>query len=432
MRGRGRYGNQQNKPSLALRAAAFQQHMSKMFITHADPVLKPRPVSPPRGGIKKPKPKQKPKSSNPIPTSTIFESNSVSDKRERYFRNLTLAEQLGIVEPPPAPLTDEQFETVKIDAQKRGFFNEVCPICLEKFGPDNIVLLSCSHLLHATCLMNFRKFTRGQRHLCPVCRSPYEFVEVRAENAYHDRCARDIQRVVRGFLIRDKVGREAPPGTYLHRRWVIARAQDASTRLVRAMDNQSDAVDAMLSAIDADLEYSRNIMRAAEERDKQIDWDTIRAKCLARLSTSSSCCSHCDHNHEKDEHHHDGVCSDNHAENEAEECPVCLRTMKPEEASITSCGHIFHTTCLSSWLSFCENQSRQPTCPVCRAIFQSTTLIEQDTEEKTKKENKIGLYGDSDEDADIYGRSSALKDPQKRRTESSKRKLPPPQRARWH
>ena len=378
MRGRGRYGNQQqNKPSLALRAAAFQQHMSKMFITHADPVLKPRPTSPTRGGIKKPKPKQKPKLSNPIPTSTIFESNSVSDKRDRYFRNLTLAEQLGIVEPPPAPLTDEQFETVKIDAQKRGFFNEVCPICLEKFGPDNIVLLSCSHLLHATCLMNFRKFARGQRHLCPVCRSPYEFVEVRAENAYHDRCARDIQRVVRGFLVRDKVGREAPPGTYLHRRWVIARAQDASTRLVRAMDNQSDAVDAMLSAIDADLEYSRNIMRAAEERDKQIDWQTIRAKCLARLKTSK-CCNHCDHEHD---HVHS---ADDQTENEPEECPVCLRTMKPEEASVTSCGHIFHTTCLSSWLSFCENQSRQPTCPVCRAIFQSTTLLEQPPDEKSK------------------------------------------------
>lgn len=428
MRGRGRYGNQQqNKPSLALRAAAFQQHMSKMFITHADPVLKPRAVSPPRGGIKKPKPKQRQKMTNPIPTSTIFESNSVSDKRERYFRNLTLAEQLGIVEPPPAPLTDEQFETVKIDAQKRGFFNEVCPICLEKFGPDNIVLLSCSHLLHATCLMNFRKFTRGQRHLCPVCRSPYEFVQVRAENAYHDRCARDIQRIVRGFLVRDKVGREAPPGTFLHRRWVIARAQDASTRLVRAMDNQSDAVDAMLSAIDADLEYSRNIMRAAEERDKQVDWQTIRMKCLQKLKNSTKCCKNCDHDH-------DHVLNDLH-ENEqiecdGEECPVCLRTMKPEEASVTSCGHIFHSTCLSSWLSFCENQSRQPTCPVCRAIFQSTTLIEKVDDDQ--KKTKDGVEN-SDELGDAELSENSNKDMQQRKkVESNKRRVQLLQRAKWH
>ena len=342
MRGKGRYGNQQQKPSLALRAAAFQQHMAKMFVSHADPVLKPRSISPPRSGIKKPKPK--PKQAVPVPTSTIFESNSVSDKRERYFHNLTLAEQLGIVEPPPAPLTNEQFETVKIDAQKRGFYNECCPICLEKFGPDNLVLLSCSHLLHATCLMNFRKFTRGQRHLCPVCRSPYEFVEVKAEGAYHDRCARLIQKVVRGFLIREKIGREAPPGSYLHRRWVISKAQDASTRLVRAMDNQSDAVDAMLSAIDADLEYSRNIMRAAEERDKVIDWNAIKLKCI-----------------ERDE----------------DECPVCLRKMSPNDSSVTSCGHMFHTACLTSWLSFCQNQNSQPTCPVCRSIFQHQPMIEQ-------------------------------------------------------
>ncbi|OHS98520.1 hypothetical protein TRFO_35052 [Tritrichomonas foetus] len=376
MRGRGRFGNQPQKPSLALRAAAFQQHMAKMFTSHADPILKPRSVSPPRSGIKKPKPKSKPV--GPIPTSTIFESNSVADKRERYFHNLTLAEQLGIVEPPPAPLTNEQFETVKIDAQKRGFYNESCPICLEKFGPDNLVLLSCSHLLHATCLMNFRKFTRGQRHLCPVCRSPYEFVEVKAEGAYHDRCARLIQRVVRGFLIRDKIGREAPPGSYLHRRWVISKAQDASTRLVRAMDNQSDAVDAMLSSIDADLEYARSVMRAAEERDKVIDWDSIKFKCLER---------------------------------EDDECPVCLRKMAPDESSVTSCGHMFHTTCLNSWLSFCQNQNNQPTCPVCRAIFQHVEMIEKPKNEPKSEKN------------------SSL---QKKKPESKRKVMMPRERAKWH
>lgn len=393
MRGRGRYGNQQQKPSLALRAAAYQQHMAKMFISHADPVIKPRAISPPRGLLKKSKPK--PKSTNPIPTSTIFESNSVSDKRERYIHNLTLAEQLGIVEPPPAPLTDEQFETVKIDAQKRGFYNEVCPICLEKFGPDNIVLLSCSHLLHATCLMNFRKFTRGQHHLCPVCRSPYEFVEVRAENAYHDRCARDIQRVVRGFLVRERIGREAPPGSILHRRWVISKAQDASSRLLKAMNNQSDAVDAMLSAIEADLEYSRNIMKAAEERDKQIDWDSIRAKCIGKLR--------------------------NETEKEGEECPVCLRKLKSDDAGVTSCGHMFHTKCIESWSSFCENQNNQPTCPVCRSIFQMTTLIERTEEERQQEQNRHCCCH-----SDLGGLGVVPK-----KKPESKKKIAQP-RARWH
>jgi hypothetical protein len=182
-----RRGRDPSKPSLALRAAALQQHMvAKMFASPPDalPIVKPAPKP------AKPKSKSKSKSSVPITTSTIFESNSVAEKRRRYAAKLTLAERLGIVEPPPAPLTDEQFETVKIGAQQRGFYDQECPICLEHFGPDNLALLSCTHLLHATCLMNFRRFSSGHPHLCPVCRSPYEFVEVHAEAAFHHRCAR--------------------------------------------------------------------------------------------------------------------------------------------------------------------------------------------------------------------------------------------------
>lgn len=340
-------GTKKNKPSLALRAAAFQQHMAtKMFVSPVpEPLIKqssPK-VIPPK------KSKSKPEKPKAIPTSTIFESSSVAEKQKKYSHQLTLAEQLGIVEPPPPPLTDEQFETVKIDAQKRGFFNEVCPICLEKFGPDNMVLLSCSHLLHATCLMNFRRFTRGQVQKCPICRSQYEFVEVKAESAYHQRCARDIQRVVRGFLIRDKIGREAPAGSALHRKWVINRTQDASNRLVKALDHQNDAVDAMLTAVDHDLEYARAIMKAVEERDKRVDWSAIKRKALERGSN--------------------------------QECPVCLRVMNENDSEITSCGHMFHTQCLHSWLTYCENGNNQPTCPVCRTIFQHQPLNHPETKQ---------------------------------------------------
>lgn len=347
MRGRGRGGPK--KVSLAVRAAAYQQHMAQKLFASPDPIVKPRSPSPP-----KPKVRPQPKKAVPVPTSTIFESNSVADKRQRYKRKLTLAEQLGIVEPPPAPLTDEQFETVKIDAEKRGFYDQTCPICMEKFGPDNLVLLSCSHLLHATCLMSFRRFTRGQEHLCPVCRSPYEFVEVHAETAYHHKCAREIQRVFRGFLVRDRVGREAPPGSMLHRKWVIAKAQGASGKLIKAMDHQSDAIDAMLSALDADLEYSRSIMRAMEERERIVDWQEIKQKAIDRKQV---------------------------------ECPVCLREMDPDETEVTSCGHSFHQKCLESWLKFCENQNKAATCPVCRAVFQHQPMVERpEGEEPPKKQ----------------------------------------------
>ena len=116
-----------------------------------------------------------------------------------------------------------------------------------------------------------------------------------------------------------------------------------SGNLIKVMDHQSDA-------LDADLEYSRSIMRAVEEREKRVDWDQLKRKALERTHS---------------------------------ECPVCLREMEPKECDITSCGHMFHTTCIDSWLKFCETQDKQPTCPVCRAIFQHQAMVEKkETEEK--------------------------------------------------
>lgn len=339
-----------SKPSLALRAAAFQQHMALQMLDTVDPSMK-RKISSSKTHpkITKPVTKKKQPAAQPIPTSTIFESNSVQPNLDKYHKTLDLAEKIGLVEAPPPPLTNEQFETVKIQAQDRGFYNQACPICMEPFGPDNLVLLSCSHLLHATCLMNFRKFARDHYldQRCPVCRSHYEFVQVHAESAYNSRCAALIQRVFRGYEVRCHLNEFAPQGSALNRRWVMAKVTHASNRLVSAMEHQSDAVDAMLSAIDADLEYSRQIMKAAEMREKVIDWDKVKKEALER-----------------------GI----------GECPVCLRQMKEDDCSVTSCGHIFHTHCLKSWLSFCSGSDKPGTCPVCRAIFQWKQVIEKSVE----------------------------------------------------
>ena len=332
--------SKQRKPkiSLALRAAAIQQHMEVRLGDNFDPIIKPKSPKKVNPILKKQPCKcHHHHEFKPIPTASIFESETVKTNEKKYKSQLTLAERLGIIEPPPAPLTDEQFETVKIEAEKRGFFNEACPICLEKFGPDNMVLLSCSHLLHATCLMNFRKFSRGHANLCPVCRQPYEFVQVKAEAAYNNRCAIDIQRVFRGFMVRNKLGELAPEGSELHRRWVLSRAHLASDRLVSAVDRQSDAIDAVLGSIDHDLEWARAVMRAAEEQGREIDWSAVKQKAVERC---------------------------------AGDCPVCLRPMKESDSAVTSCGHMFHIKCLQSWLKFCEGSSQTPTCPCCRSPFQ--------------------------------------------------------------
>jgi hypothetical protein len=133
---------------------------------------------------------------------------------------------------------------------------------------------------------------------------------------------------------------------------VIGKAQETSTRLANVIDHQNDAIDAMLSALDADLEYSRSIMRAMEEREKEVDWRVIKQKAVERNQT---------------------------------ECPVCLREMDVHHCEVTSCAHLFHRACLESWLAFCGAQDRPPTCPVCRGTFQHRSMCE-DAEEPPERE----------------------------------------------
>lgn len=43
------------------------------------------------------------------------------------------------------------------------------------------------------------------------------------------------------------------------------------------------------------------------------------------------------------------------------ECPICYECVEGTSTSTTPCGHVFHTTCLGSWLE------RGTTCPSCRS-----------------------------------------------------------------
>jgi hypothetical protein len=181
---------------------------------------------------------------------------------------------------------------------------------------------------------------------------------VRAEAAFHDRCARVIQRAFRRYRLRDRIGQTAAAGTFLHRRWVIGKAQDASIRLANAIDRQSDAIDAMLASLDVDLEHARNVMRAMEAREKEVYWGMITLEVLERKQT---------------------------------ECPVCLREMDYRRCRVTSCGHLFHRACLDSWLAFCESAERPPSCPVCRSVCENRTMSEDEesAEEATESAGPV-------------------------------------------
>ena len=236
--------------------------------------------------------------------------------------------------------------------ENQNKFCEKCPICNERFGVKNIVVLSCGHKIHATCLMSFRRFSRQQVHKCPVCQKPYQFVEMKVEMEHHNRAAIQIQKVFRGYLFRKQLMKFIEPGSLLHRKWVLSRAEKASTRLASAIEDQSDAVDAILASIDKELDWARNVMSSVEIKGKDIDWNAVKEKIQKRWNG---------------------------------ECPICLREIKKNECSITSCCHAFHTSCIQSWINYCQKAQNPVTCPVCRSVFQHQSLYLNSMPKLTQK-----------------------------------------------
>lgn len=79
-------------------------------------------------------------------------------------------------------LAGTDWDQVQLQAVQRCATD--CPICIMPLTDQGLykknsssrpaVLLSCSHVFHATCLEAFEEFSLDKRRVCPVCRSLYD------------------------------------------------------------------------------------------------------------------------------------------------------------------------------------------------------------------------------------------------------------------
>lgn len=240
------------------------------------------------------------------------------------------------------PFYQVNYSSLRREVENGKYINEMCMICKCKLGSENIVLLSCGHVLHHSCLKSFRKLSRLSVHTCPKCRQPYSIAEIDIDIEELNKCAKTIQRVFRGYIIRREMDKYVPPGSLLHRKWLALHTQTASQKLTSVIDQQNDSVDLILSTIDHQLEWARSIMKAAEVRGTDYDWNSVRKKVRTRQAP----------------------------------CSICIRPIFDIECAITSCCHSFHLQCLKSWMQYCQTGGVQPSCPECRSMFQYRLLID--------------------------------------------------------
>ena len=61
--------------------------------------------------------------------------------------------------------------------------------------------------------------------------------------------------------------------------------------------------------------------------------------------------------------------SDESASDEEDECHICLASLDEELEVLEGCGHIFHVSCISSWVARKESEKISASCPKCRAAI---------------------------------------------------------------
>ena len=61
--------------------------------------------------------------------------------------------------------------------------------------------------------------------------------------------------------------------------------------------------------------------------------------------------------------------SDESESDEEDECHICLASLDEELEVLEGCGHIFHASCISSWVARKESEKICASCPKCRAAI---------------------------------------------------------------
>ena len=190
----------------------------------------------------------------------------------RYAPKLSLAQSLGLVAAPAAPLTEEEWGVVRASSAARGdsAVEASCAICREPFRSHKQVLLSCTHVFHKVCLQNFERLSRASERACPICRharyqkcmitegaEQFELASsLRMQRAWRVSCARRELGARREKWLRDGGGTPAR-----RRRWQAETLAASSARLDSTLASEQSSVSALLRTLGGSLARTKHVAK---------------------------------------------------------------------------------------------------------------------------------------------------------------------------
>ncbi|XP_063001805.1 RING finger protein 32 [Elgaria multicarinata webbii] len=274
---------------------------------------------------------------------------------------LTLAQKLGLAEPPAKPLTMEEWEHVKQRSINQGDSVQPCAICREEFALQPQVLLSCSHVFHRACLKAFERF--AGKKTCPMCRKIQYQTRVIHDGArlFKIKCVTRIQAFWRGHIVRKwykNLRNTVPPkDTKLRKKFFEEKFTEICQRLLNSYDTH---VDELFSEIDSTVAASQDVFRQLDKTlgplISEVEWEKIQMQAFRQDIVD---CPICIMPLVHPTHPQDGFSQD-------------ISQSCGRQTILLSCSHMFHSTCLQAFEEF--SLGERPICPLCRSCYQKKIL----------------------------------------------------------
>ncbi|KAM7123108.1 LOW QUALITY PROTEIN: RING finger protein 32 [Ciconia maguari] len=273
---------------------------------------------------------------------------------------LTLAQKLGLAEPPSLLLTAEEVKIRQRSIQHRDAI-QPCAICREEFALQPQVLLSCSHVFHKARLKAFEKLTG--RKSCPMCRKEQYQTRVIHDGArlFKIKCATRIQASWKGYIVRKwykNLRKTMPPKDSKLRKQFFEKNQFSFQvqKISNLLSSYNINLDDFFSEIDSSIAASRDVFQQLEGKEilvSETDWEKVQMQAFRQ---------------------------------EIFDCPICIMPLSPtvpaclfsgnsnqfsQQTVLLSCSHFFHHTCLQAFEEFSLGEH---ICPLCHSYYQKKIL----------------------------------------------------------
>ncbi|XP_073094242.1 RING finger protein 32 isoform X3 [Manis javanica] len=352
-------GHSTKQDNLAVTAVALQDH-----ILH-DLQLRNLPIAD-HSKTKAPKRKNRPtplRNTEAVTDTGLKRTThgpTVGDPEKEYVLDpepppLTLAQRLGLFEPPPLPLSSDEWEKVKQRSLQQGDSAQPCPICKEESELR-------SQKRHTSGTQTF-PLIRPHLHSCELTSSRLCVPTYRCCSPAPT-CSTGVQACWRGHVVRKwyrDLRRAVPPAeAKLRGKFFEEKFSEISHRMLCSYNTD---IEELFAEIDHCLATNRRILQQLEEKCghelTEEEWGKIQSQALLRETHECSICL-----------------TPLSGGSDGQRAPSGSGFSQPSRKTVLlSCSHTFHHMCLLALEEFSPGDSSPfHTCPLCRSRYQKKIL----------------------------------------------------------